>query len=242
MMAPVLLYLESSASIFLEIRGKQLSTIILACETIRDEIDKARALTHVDHPIIWVESGLHNHPEKLRAVLQDHLDEGNGYKRVLMAFGSCGNSVIGLKTGNYELIIPRVDDCISMMIGSVEKRMDIGKAGGTYFLTPGWLRGERNIWAEYEYSCDKYGKETARSIMEMMLEHYVYLGLVDTQSFDASQVYPEIERIAKELNLEPKIIPASVDYLCRLFVGPWDNEQFVVVPANSVIEEFALNL
>ena len=146
-----------------------MNAMILACETIRDEIDRARELTSVDYPIVWVESGLHNHPEKLRAVLQEHLDSGNDYERILMAFGSCGNSVIGLKTGDYELVIPRVDDCISLMIGSVERRMVIGKAGGTYFLTPGWLRGERNIWAEYEYSRDKYGEETARSIMEMML-------------------------------------------------------------------------
>lgn len=214
--------------------------MILACETIRDEIERAQKLTSVDYPVVWVESGLHNHPEKLREVLQEHLDAGNNYDRVLMAFGSCGNSVIGLKTGDYELVIPRVDDCISMMIGSVEKRMDIGKAGGTYFLTPGWLRGERNLWAEYEYSRDKYGEETARSIMEMMLEHYVYLGLVDTQSFDTEQFYPEIERIAKELELEPIIIPASVDYLCDLFLGPWESERFVVVPANSIIEEFSL--
>lgn len=219
-----------------------MSTAILACETIRDEIERAFELTKVDFPITWIESGLHNYPDKLRAVLQENLDEFSGCTRVLLAFGSCGNSVIGLTTGNYELIIPRVDDCISMMIGSVEKRVAASKGGGTYFLTPGWLRGERNLWAEYEYALEKYDEETARSIMEMMLEHYEYLGLVDTQSYDVDQVYPEVERMARELELAPIIIPASVDYLCRLFLGPWDQKEFVVVPPQSTIEEFALSV
>lgn len=62
--------------------------VILACEMIEDEVMLAlgrikRAISagslHDRHPIVWIESGLHQYPERLRAHLQglvDCLDEG----------------------------------------------------------------------------------------------------------------------------------------------------------------------
>ena len=224
-----------------------MNTVVLACETIRDELEFAVKLTGSDYEIIWVESGLHNNPDKLRTYIQSRLDSISDRSRVLMAFGSCGNSVVGLKTGNFELIIPRVDDCISLLIGSVKTRMDIGNKGGTYFLTPGWLRGERNLWAEYCYAVEKYGERKADRIMKSMLEHYSYLGLLDTKCYNIAEIMPEIEKIAEKLKLTQVIIPASVDYLCDLLtacrpLGSWDEERFLVIPPNSTINDFQLLL
>ena len=35
------------------------------------------------------------------------------------------------------------------------------KQGETYFLTRGWLGGESNIYKEYLFTVEKYGKEMA---------------------------------------------------------------------------------
>ena len=56
-------------------------TVILACEMIEDEVGLALESVPADHrpPVIWVESGLHDHPERLAAALQglvDRLDVG----------------------------------------------------------------------------------------------------------------------------------------------------------------------
>ena len=58
-----------------------LGSVILACEMIEDEVRLAlEALPPERRPtVVWVESGLHDHPEKLQAALQhlvDLLDEG----------------------------------------------------------------------------------------------------------------------------------------------------------------------
>ena len=42
-----------------------LKTAILACKTLRHEIEKACEKYNIDYPIHWIESGLHNYPEKL---------------------------------------------------------------------------------------------------------------------------------------------------------------------------------
>ena len=143
-----------------------MASVVLACETLKDEVNRAIEETGTKDTLRWVESGLHNYPDKLRARLQEELDSFDGvYDRVLMAFGFCGNSVHGLRTHNFEMILPKVDDCISLLIGSDKKRAEIGKNNGTYFFTNGWLRGERNIWTEHEYTVNKYGRDVAKMVM-----------------------------------------------------------------------------
>ena len=218
-------------------------TVVIACETIKDELTAALNLVGLAHEVRWIEPGLHNYPEKLRARLQEQLDkvDADGCTRVLMALGNCGNSVLGLKTGDFELIAPRVDDCISMLIGSMKKRAEESSGGGTYFLTPGWLRGERNIWVEYQHAVDKFGEDTAEMIMEMMLGNYKYLGMLETGCYNLEDLLPEVDNMADKLKLERKIIPASVSYLCDLLTGPWDNERFLVFGANSEISSFPID-
>lgn len=59
-----------------------MDSVILACEMIEDEVALAlRAISAEERPpIVWVESGLHDHPERLKEALQrivDLLDEGS---------------------------------------------------------------------------------------------------------------------------------------------------------------------
>lgn len=214
--------------------------IVIACETLRDEIQAAINITGYEQDIRWIKSGLHNIPEKLRSCLQQQLDQCNEYDRVLMTFGLCGNSIIGLNTGDFQLVIPKVDDCISLLLGSVSERVKAGKDGGVYFLTPGWLRGERNIWAEYNYAVEKYGEKKGDMIMKLLLENYKYLGMLDTKAYNMNEYTYTVDKIAKKLGLSRKIIPASVDYLCQLLTGPWQNDKFVVLEPHSQVTGFSV--
>jgi hypothetical protein len=201
---------------------------------MRDEYNDAVEKCGCRYETRWIESGLHNFPEKLRRVLQQELD-GVSASKVLMCFGTCGNSVIGLETRDFELVLPRVDDCISLMIGSVAERMRINAEHASYFLTAGWLRGERNIYVEYEYAVKKYGEELGKSIMSAMLANYEHLALLDTGSFDLGPARAESEMIAEKLELELQIIPASVSYISELLTGPHSPERFFVFPPNTRI-------
>jgi hypothetical protein len=215
---------------------------ILACETVRDELEYALDTVGVDYDVRWVESGLHNYPDKLRKRLQEDLDALTGCGRVLMAFGCCGNAVVGLETGDYELVIPRVDDCLSMLIGSTEKRIELSENGSTYFLTPGWLRGGRNVSEEYQHAIRRYGENAGQIIMKKLFAHYRYLGLLDTGIYNTADALPELVRMADQLGLAHKVLPASVEYLCDLLRGPWEAGRYVIVPPRSVLEDFPLQM
>ena len=51
-----------------------MKTVILACNTIRDELEKSALAADCRHPFIWIESGLHLVPDSLRKRVQEELD------------------------------------------------------------------------------------------------------------------------------------------------------------------------
>ena len=213
-----------------------MKSALIACNTIRDELEKAMAETGVARSVVWIESGLHLVPDSLRRRIQEELDRIEEMDRVLLGFGFCGNAVLGLKTQAFELILPRVDDCITWLLGSKEKRECSTQAGGVYFLTRGWLEGEANIWKEYQGTINRYGPERTKTIYRQLLQHYRYLGLIDTGAYDMEELIPHIHEIAAKLNLEPKIFPGSDAYLKKFLEGPWDNDRFLRIPPFTKID------
>lgn len=213
-----------------------MNTTIIGCKTLQDELETALQITGLSYPIIWIESGLHNTPDKLRARLQETFSEITDSERVLVAMGFCGNSVQNLKAGNFEVIIPRVDDCITLLLGSVQRREEIARQKGTYFLSKGWLNGEQNIWAEYQYAQKKYGVRRTKSLYREILKHYKRLGILDTGCYPIEKLMEETKEIAATLELEQEKLGASLDYLVQLLKGPWPAGRFLTVAPNAIIE------
>ncbi len=217
-------------------------TVIVSCKTLENELTEAVKECGCDYEIHWIESGLHNYPAKLNQVLQETFDSIEGAERILLAMGYCGNSIENVRTGDFTLIIPRVDDCISFLLGSCKNRIEISRAYGTYFLTEGWLKGERNIWKEYEYSIQKYGEKTGNEIFKMMLGNYRTLALLDTGCYSMEKAGAEAERIAEALKLEYRVLPATLDYIKKLLTGPWTEEEFLIVQPRSMVQGADLTL
>jgi hypothetical protein len=210
---------------------KSEQTALICCETLHDEISAVLQKIDPSGPVIWIEQGLHNFPANLRKKLQDTLNALNNVNQVILGFGLCGNALCGLVTGDFRMIIPRADDCITLLLG-MEPR---ARNEGTYFLSPGWLRGEQHIGRDYEYATKKYGKKRGGEIIKMMLENYKYLGALDTGLKRDEAFFEETRRIAEKLGLEHKILPATLDNFTDLFSGPWPPERFVIVPPRTEI-------
>ena len=210
---------------------------VVACQTLQDELEYVLGTLRKKLDVIWIESGLHNTPKKLHLRLQETLDGIDGYDRVFLLFGLCGNAVLGLTAGNFHMIIPKVDDCISLLIGSQAQRDKIGREKAVYFLTNGWLRGERNLWVEYQYSIQKYGKETADDIAKTMYGHYKVLGLLDTPAAPIEQLVEKTKIISETFELEQIILPATTQYIKELFSGVWTTEKFVIIQPRCKVRE-----
>ena len=218
-----------------------MKTAVIACKTIEDELNYAMERTGCAYPVFWLEQGLHNVPQKLCEAVQSALDAA-GAERVLLAMGFCGNALRGVRVSAGELIVPRVDDCISLLLGSVKRRLEVSREHAAYFFTEGWLRGERNIWVEHQHMLETYGEELTEELEKSMFGHYKTLGLLDCGIAPIEPLIAGTKMIAEGLHLEQKVIPATTQYLCDLLTGPWPPERFLTLRAGQTIGEDDLTL
>ena len=212
-------------------------TAALICETLRRETELVLARSAASLPVRFIESGLHEQPARLRAHLQEQIDAMPEYDRLLLSFGQCGNALVGV-TSHATLVFPRVEDCISLLIGSSQKRQALCSGCPTYFLTQGWLDGMRNLLAEYDYTVQKYGAERGGALMSEMLRSYRRIGVLDTGAFDPGSALSKAAPLCRALHLKAEILPASTAYLEQLLVGPWTSDRFITIaPGHTVTEE-----
>ncbi|QOX62360.1 DUF1638 domain-containing protein [Anoxybacterium hadale] len=211
-----------------------MNSVLIACSTISSEIECLIRESACPYPVLWIPSGLHNSPELLRKRLQEELDHLSNIERVLMAFGYCGNALVGLIPPSFEMIFPRTDDCISLLLGSSLIRKEISQSAGTYFLTKGWLENEKTIWHEYQQSISRYGKERTDRMFRQLLKHYERLGIIETRAYSLEGVLESSQEIGKTLQLRIEVIPGTLDYLKKLLTGPWDDDFIVIRPGTAV--------
>ncbi len=210
-----------------------METKILACATLKNELNFLLEKHQLDYETIWIESGLHNRPEKLHERLETELTKIENCNRLLVAFGKCENALENLPKGPYELIYPRVEDCISLFFGSDAARNAYGKEHLAIYLTQGWMEGEANLISEYQHMLDKYDKETADDVMAMMYAQYKELALLDTKVTDINELWEETDCVEEFTKLKRAVVPASLGYLEQLLTGPWTEAKFQVVPASE---------
>ena len=204
-----------------------MKTVVVACETIKEELLASMEKAGVSYPVEYIESGLHERPKKLAKISQELLDSLDA-DRVLMSLGQCGNAMIGIKAANFQLILPKVDDCLSLIIGSTAKKTKLSHDDRAFFMTEGWLKGESTIMSQFAQSVEKYGEDTALSILEMMYANYETIGLVDTGIGDMEELYERTEHIADLLGLTRKQYQGTTAYIEELLTGPWDKGRFIV--------------
>ena len=212
-----------------------MSLLLLACNTIREETFTAAQKVRTEMPMVFLESGLHIFPEQLRHRLQTEIDGAcKDVSHILLGFGFCGNSLVGLRSADKILVVPKADDCITLLLGSAARRREINREGA-YFLTRGWIDNRITIWDEYQRCLQQYGAEKTRIIMRSMLGNYHRLVLLNTGLPDGGNWREVADRLATALSLEKVETTGTHAWIEKLLSGAWD-EDFLVIPPGTEIE------
>ena len=212
--------------------------VIVSCKALTQEFEQVQKTLGTDIPVVWVDRGLHNFPPKLNAAVQEALDSLGDVDRVLLGYANCGNAIKGVKARDFEIIIPKVDDCISILFNSQKAREAYSAEHASMFMTEGWMDADHNIVQEYQYTLEKYGEETAVSFTEMMYAHYRTMTYLDTGLYSIPSLMERTKIICDIANLETLTHPVELTYIEQLVAGPWPNDRFVHVPPGSTIPNF----
>lgn len=174
---------------------------------------------------------MHLSPERLKEGLHAAVAEVDvPGATIVLGYGLCSNAVLGLKTRHATLVVPRVDDCIAMLLGSNEAfAAEAEKERGSYYLTKSYLDECSTVVSEHEQMTEKYGSDKAQRMMRLVLQHYTRLVLIDTGRYDLEACRARVETVAGVYRLTVDVVPGTTRIVDALVDGEWGDD-FVVVP------------
>lgn len=206
---------------------------VIACATV---IEEMLPFLPEDVPYEILDFGLHLQPANLKAVLQSTIDEASRTADILLlGYGLCSMAIIGLKASSATLVVPRVDDCIGIFLGSCKAyKEQAKKEPGTYYLTKGWIEVGDNIFEEHKRMVELIGEKNAWRITKILLKHYKRLGFINTGQHEIARYRAYAQKTAQDFGLRFEEIKGSDAMVKKLIHGPWDEEFLVVSPGQTI--------
>jgi hypothetical protein len=206
---------------------------VIACATVMEEI-----LPFLPGSVTYeiLDFGLHLHPGELKNALQEKVNEASQNADVLLlGYGLCSMAVVGLHATTATLIIPRVDDCISIFLGSGSAyRQQARQEPGTYYLTKGWIEVGDSPFEEYARLAKKYGEAKSKRMIGLALKNYTRLAFINTGQYEIERYKAYAQRMADQFGLRYEEIAGSPALVKKLIFGPWDKDFVVVRPGQTV--------
>ncbi|HEY3312687.1 MAG TPA: DUF1638 domain-containing protein [Anaerolineales bacterium] len=206
---------------------------LIACATVIEEMLPFLP-AEVNSDVL--DFGLHLRPDNLKKALQEKIDQASEEADVLLlGYGLCSMAVIGLQARSAHLVIPRVDDCIAIFLGSCAAYKDQARQEpGTYYLTKGWIEAGDTPFEEHKHLVEKYGEEKAWRMTRLMLRNYKRLAYIDTGQYDIERYRAYARKIAEDFSLRFEEIEGSPALVKKMVYGPWDDEFMVIKPGQTI--------
>jgi hypothetical protein len=230
----------------------------IICEVLARQMYYAAALSPHVVDIELVSKGLHDTPEVLRADLQRRVDalEPDHYDAVLLGYGLCSNSIVGLVCPHTRMVVPRAHDCITLYLGSAERyAAEFRATPGTYWYTADYMErstrdsggrmvalgsaGEEDMSAVYQEYVAKYGQDNADYLMEVMgawRNHYSRAAYIEAEEMPLPDYTTEVQEQAARRGWDFERLAGSIIILRDLVEGRWDEERFLTVsPGHTLV-------
>lgn len=223
-----------------------MTTVLLACEVLRPELEMLAATMAAPPEMRFLEQRLHDYPEVLRTGVQAAIDsieqETRGELTILCGYALCGRGLCGVTTQRATLVLPRLHDCIPLLLGASQAETKASsREGATFWITPGWLKyllipfyGESH--RRFELYAKKAGPVKAAKMIKAenaLLSAYKKFCHIRWPEMGETWV-EEAQKIAGIANLPYSEIAGRSDYMAELLAGGKDPEKFLhLAPGES---------
>jgi len=209
---------------------------LIACAAVIEEMLPFMP-PHMSYEVL--DFGLHTNPKSLKKALQKAINSSApDIETILLGYGLCSQAVVGLRSGSRTLIIPRLDDCIAIFLGSAaEYKKQYRSEPGTYYLTKGWIESSETPFSEYDTLVKRYGEQIAQRIINQILKNYTRLAFINTGNNKLEYYREHARNMAERFNLRYEEIQGSDVIIKKMLYGPWDDE-FVIIPPGKTVSFF----
>ncbi|MGI6094135.1 MAG: DUF1638 domain-containing protein [Lachnospiraceae bacterium] len=213
-----------------------MSTIILACSSVKDYVNEAQKTMHTSYPVQLIDRKYHMDPKKMQIQLITAIEKLDPeIDTVLVAMGFCGGSWDQVSFANRRIVIPRVDDCVSLMLHTDDEyHPNLKESTHLYMMEEN--PEDFSLKRAFE-DCKKlfegYDEDT---LFHKLFDYYTQIDIVDTGLHDCySEKYATIaQENADLINAGLDYVQGSNRLLEKLVSGRWD-EQFLVAEPGHLI-------
>jgi hypothetical protein len=230
---------------------------VISCEVFRREVSwlAARSPCYVD--TVFLPQGLHESPDKLRAILLEEIEKANQeiprrlnakpdyYDYIILAYGLCDNSIVGLKSARIPLVIPRAHDCITLLLGSKETYSRLHEEyPGAYWYSRGWIErslqpGKERYEETYKSYVEKYGEDNAEYLMEMeqgWFKSYNRAFFINWEDLGNTEFYRSYAKeCADYLKWSYEETQGDPSLMEKMFRGEFDEKEVLLVEPGKIV-------
>ena len=191
-------------------------TIILACSSLTEYVEAAQARAGTKMQVRYLNRIYHRDPAEMQEHIKAELERmPEEIDTVLVCMGFCGGSWNQVQS-RYRLVIPRVDDCVSLLLQTKDDPVSNLK-------TPGHL---------YVRAMDP-STESFKAIFERLVKAY-NVGINQCRRPEYAAV---VKKDADWLGAKMEYVEAGTHLLEKLFRGMWDDQFLVLEPGRAVQKE-----
>jgi hypothetical protein len=230
---------------------------LISCEVIYREMCGALARSPHQVDCEFLPKALHDSGAKtMLHLLQEAVDriDAHNYDAILLGYGLCGTGIAGLQARALPIVIPRVHDCIGLLMGSAETyQLYFDTHSGVYFRSMGWLERARDS-DQSNFGPNGNGIETGHSLAHF-IQHYgedkgtylfeqlnAYRKTYRQITFIKTGLEPDssFEQLARkeaeDQGWQFESLRGSMRMFDDLVRGDWNARDFLVLPPEREVE------
>ncbi|KUO70256.1 MAG: hypothetical protein APF81_09200 [Desulfosporosinus sp. BRH_c37] len=209
---------------------------LIGCQSTMNEIQAQGLNQGMDCE--FLDYSFHARPDKLHTKIQEIINKSQDYDLIILTYGRCSNSTLGLISPGVPLLFPATHDCIGLMLGSTARHMQLFKENSlTYYFSQGWLDYGRTPLAEYyEYEA-RYGEKKARQLIKTLYGNYqkaIFIITPGINDLDLERYRQKVREIADFFGWEVGEIEGDISLLNSVVKGIKAPES-IYVEAGQVI-------
>lgn len=235
---------------------------LIGCKIMEREIASVtyNCKNYVD--VTLIQQKLHSRPSKLHAVLQEEIDmidqeahrysnhvTDRPYDAILLGYGLCAGIIENLQSEKYPIVIPKVHDCISLLLGSREAYDAYYKDHtGTFYYSPGFVEIDDvpnmdNRWERrylFHLNRHKGNERKARRLVEIeksLTASYTGAAYIHWDELDFPEYEKKVQSMTEEKGWTFSRLEGNNSFLRKLVDGDWNEEEFLVVPPKHYAEQ-----